>query len=113
MSEHILLWTPRSKARPRSHVINGKAITYTPRQTLDAERALAAQWVGKPLEGPLSVHLFLSDVDVQVVIHEGHEIQGRKLRGDIDNYAKLVMDSLNGVAWVDDSQLVELFVRKL
>ena len=31
---------------------------------------------------------------------------------DIDNIAKLVMDALNGQAWADDSQVVELAVRK-
>lgn len=110
--DQTLLWTPRSKQRPRSHMVNGKAITYTPRETTEAERALAAQWVGPPIEGALSAHLYLSDTDVHVTLNEGHVVQARKLRGDIDNYAKLVMDALNGVAWIDDRQLVELFVVK-
>lgn len=31
---------------------------------------------------------------------------------DADNFAKLVKDALNGVAWVDDAQVVDLMVRK-
>jgi len=27
------------------------------------------------------------------------------LRGDLDNYVKLLMDGLNGVAWLDDKQV--------
>lgn len=31
---------------------------------------------------------------------------------DVDNYAKGVKDACNGIVWKDDSQVVELFVRK-
>ncbi len=37
----------------------------------------------------------------------------RNLRSDIDNMAKFVMDSLNGLLYVDDRQVVVLNVRKL
>jgi len=36
-----------------------------------------------------------------------------KLRGDIDNYQKLIMDALNEEAWTDDRQVVEVQVVKL
>jgi crossover junction endodeoxyribonuclease RusA len=35
------------------------------------------------------------------------------LRGDIDNYVKSILDALNGVAWEDDKQIIELTVKKL
>jgi Holliday junction resolvase RusA-like endonuclease len=31
---------------------------------------------------------------------------------DLDNIAKAILDALNGVAWHDDSQVVELIVEK-
>lgn len=33
-------------------------------------------------------------------------------RSDLDNMAKAVLDALNGVAWVDDSQVGRLVVQK-
>jgi Holliday junction resolvase RusA-like endonuclease len=32
---------------------------------------------------------------------------------DLDNLAKAVLDSLNGLAWVDDSQIYRLLVEKV
>jgi Holliday junction resolvase RusA-like endonuclease len=32
---------------------------------------------------------------------------------DADNIAKIVGDALNGVVWVDDSQIVLLTIRKM
>lgn len=50
-----------------------------------------------PLEGELVVHLVL--------------YRPRRV-GDIDNRIKPVFDSLNGVAWVDDSQICHLEVDR-
>ena len=35
-----------------------------------------------------------------------------KLRGDLDNYVKLLMDGLNGVAWLDDKQVIVVRAEK-
>ena len=35
-----------------------------------------------------------------------------KRKRDLDNLAKAVMDALNGAAWLDDSQIVDLHIRK-
>ena len=32
---------------------------------------------------------------------------------DIDNYIKAILDSLNGVVYVDDKQVVEIFAKKI
>jgi len=34
-------------------------------------------------------------------------------RGDVDNYAKAVLDSLNGVTWTDDDQIAILIAEKI
>lgn len=33
-------------------------------------------------------------------------------RGDVDNYSKVVIDALNGIAWHDDGQIVELHIYR-
>ena len=41
------------------------------------------------------------------------DFHGANLNADLDNLAKEVLDALNGVAWHDDRQLVDLRVRRL
>jgi len=91
---------PVPKARPRLGVRGRKAYVYTPPETKEYENLVG--WVArcagcKPLNGPLAVELHLF-------------IRGRS--GDVDNYCKSILDGLNGIAYVDDDQVVELLVRK-
>ena len=34
------------------------------------------------------------------------------VKPDIDNYTKGILDSLNGICWIDDSQIVSLIANK-
>ncbi len=91
---------PVPKGRPRLGVRGRKAFVYTPMATVEYERLIG--WVAKslgckPLNGPLAVNLYLY-------------IKGRS--GDVDNYCKSILDGLNGIAYEDDDQVVELLVRK-
>lgn len=104
-----LLWTPKVKDRPRS----GRGHTYTPKATLDAEKALADQWRKEPLVGPLEMYVEFTDLDVYVELRRCEDYVNRKLRGDTDNYLKLIQDALNGVAYVDDKQIRRLTGVKL
>ncbi len=44
-------------------------------------------------------------VDIDLYIRDGRI-------GDVDNYAKSILDGLNGVAWEDDKQVVELHIYR-
>lgn len=59
---------------------------------------LRSQWHFKPLEGML---------EVDVTIHFS-----TKRKYDIDNYGKLLLDSLTGICYLDDSQIQKMTVEK-
>lgn len=118
--DHLLAltlpWTPRAKGRPR---MTKTGHTYTPKETKDAETALRHEFIEQcgetfmPIDGPIQVHFDLSNNYVDIDIYRIEDYTSRKLRGDIDNYIKLVGDALNGFAYVDDRQIGIIQGRKL
>jgi len=88
---------PKSKQRPRVT----KRGTYTPKETMDAERRVRDIWRERNAEQ------FEHQVVVTIDFYNGN-----RRRRDLDNMAKLVLDALNGEAFADDVQVIELNVRK-
>lgn len=106
----------KGKARPR--VFNGRAIT--PKDTVTYENWVRVNYkeqCGKYLEGPIRARIIAyykipksySKKRVQAII-EGLEHPIKK--PDADNIGKIILDSLNDIAFHDDSQIVELIVIK-
>lgn len=106
----------KGKARPR--LFNGRAIT--PVDTVNYEnwvRLCYQQQKGEHLEGPIRARIVAyykipksySKKRVQA-ISEGAEHPIKK--PDADNIAKIILDSLNDIAFHDDSQIIELTVIK-
>ncbi len=52
-------------------------------------------------------------VDVVCYVQRPAKTVRQTPNGDVDNYAKAVLDSLNGVLWEDDDQIVFLTVKKV
>lgn len=113
---------PQGKGRAKIVKIGGFSRMATPAKTVAYEGlvAHAAQqaMAGRPLfDGPVSVSMAL---DCQVPASWSAKKQRRALAGeirpttkpDVDNVVKAVFDGLNGVAWRDDVQVVELSVWK-
>ena len=103
------------KGRPR--FANGHA--YTPETTKEYEDLVRAPFLekhGKKIEGEA---LF---VQISVYTEPPKSISKKKreelLKGypmkkpDLDNVAKIILDALNGVAWKDDTQVVDLRVNR-
>jgi Holliday junction resolvase RusA-like endonuclease len=115
-----LPWKPHAKQRPR---VTRTGQAYTPAATRGAEKAILDAFVNAsiedsgaegypPIEGPVRVTILLADDHFVLDVEPHTEPTQRKLRGDVDNYAKTILDALNGHAWVDDKQIVFLTVVK-
>ena len=104
------------KQRPQ---FNGRQRrTYTPAKTERAEEAIASAWreqVGecwKGHDGPVAVEIA---AEQPLAKSNAKYWAGRAFKGkpDADNIAKLVLDSLNELAYADDAQIVDMRVEKM
>lgn len=59
-------------------------------------------------QGEVSVHIVVDTEGTAIIVERVDLDTTSKLRGDLDNYVKTVLDALNGVAWKDDSQVVRI-----
>jgi Holliday junction resolvase RusA-like endonuclease len=82
----------------------------TPKTTRLFERELAllakTQWKESPLTGPLSVNIWFN---FERPKKPKSDYPKQK---DLDNLAKAVLDSMNGVVWADDKQICILNLAK-
>lgn len=93
---------PVSKERPRFY----KGVVYTPTRTRKAEEKI--KWIFKENYPRWKMDI-KSNFAVCIFFH-----LKRKSHRDIDNMKKLVLDSFNGLVWLDDSQVDEshIFVMR-
>lgn len=111
-----------SKERPRFHPQFKYA--YTPKKTKDFENLIASYCAVYMRRNGLSVSE--SYIDVDLVIYNKvpsawskkktkEALDGliRPTKGDLDNQLKAILDGLNGVAYVDDKQVVQFRATKL
>lgn len=115
---------PVAKARPRV----GKYGTYTPEKTINYESLINYTFIQqypnfKPYEGEIKAKITAifevpksyskkkreSLLPLNDIEHSG---AGYMHKPDIDNVAKIILDSLNGLAYKDDSQVTCLLAFK-
>ncbi|MBO3333423.1 RusA family crossover junction endodeoxyribonuclease [Clostridium perfringens] len=112
----VVIGRIRGKARPR--VCRGHA--FTPKDTVQYEKLVRdcyKEQDGRYLEGYIKALIIAyykipksySKKRVQA-IRDGLEKPTKK--PDADNVAKIILDSLNGIAYKDDSQIIELRIIK-
>lgn len=100
---------PKVKERPR---MGRRGAIYTPRHTSEYEEIVAKAYGNGPIfYGPVEVWMTFHKEHTDVTVREA-DLESSKLRGDIDNYAKAVLDGLNEVAFPDDRQVVKLVAVK-
>jgi crossover junction endodeoxyribonuclease RusA len=98
---------PVAKERPR---LGKRGYAYTPKRTYNYEKAIGNAWDGPCFDEPISVEIKLTKTEVTVTVASARG--ETKLRGDIDNYVKSVLDGLNGIAFTDDSLVLAVKARK-
>ena len=105
---------PVAKARPR--FVKATGHVYTPNKTQQQEWEIRQAWIAAhgdvPAIGPLSLHIDVFLPRPKSIPKSRRATAQPVVRPDIDNYAKTVLDALNGVAFADDAQVCLLWVRK-
>ena len=112
---------PFAKQRPRASRRGRFTTIYTPKETVDYENLVKYSYFQENgsvlLEGPLEAEIIgtfpvptsVSNKQKNLML-EG-KVQHTK-KPDCDNMAKIVLDALNEVAFHDDSQIVDLHIKK-
>ena len=118
----IIIDEVRGKGRPRATTIGGRPHLYTDKKTAEYEKKIKETFIQKyPDFSPLKCC-----VKVQLIINQKIPANAKKddkramLSGDvyvnkkpdIDNVIKSALDGLTGVAWIDDTQVMDITARK-
>ena len=105
------------KGRPR-FTKNGH--TFTPDSTRDYEKLVRLLYQSKckeePTDEPVIVNINVYTTPAKSLSKKKKAELMKKLpmkKPDLDNVAKIILDALNEVAWVDDTQVVSLSVRRV
>ena len=107
--KHTFPFPPKVKQRPR---MTRRGRVFTPMQTLEFERSVAEAWTGPCAEEPVNLVIGLYKNKITISMSPTAKLTPSGLRGDIDNYAKSILDGLNGVAYTDDKLVQRLLVTK-
>lgn len=125
MISFTVLGQPVGKGRPRTRVVHGKgksfAQIYTDSKTKQAENTILAQALqhrpASPIEGPIRLSVTsVFGVPASWSKRKRAEALAGAVRPtgkpDVDNLVKALMDALNGVFYLDDTQVVQLIAIK-
>lgn len=103
---------PVPKGRPRFTLITPKGkkpfvSTYTPKETVEYEKRVAAAW--QTAGGPFFGNALL---ELDLLVFERPFKNGNRKRSDGDNHLKIQQDALQPTAFEDDWQIIDARVRK-
>lgn len=114
-----ILGKPVAKARPR---ITRQGFAYTPQKTVNYENLVRYTFQSefpnhKPFEGYIEANITaIFDVPKSYTKKKRKELlethNNYNHKPDLDNIAKIILDSLNGIAYKDDAQITVLHINK-
>ncbi|WP_029688054.1 RusA family crossover junction endodeoxyribonuclease [Thermoanaerobacter sp. A7A] len=113
---------PFGKQRPR---VTKAGIAYTPKETVNYENFIKLLYMQKykkykdlKLEGPIKMTITAVYKIPKSASKKDKELMLRNVirptkKPDMDNIAKAIADALNGLAYEDDKQIVEMYISKI
>lgn len=115
-----VMGVPMVKKRPRASMRNGHAVVYTPKDTVNYENLVRYTYqsdVGERLTGAIEMTVKAYFPIPKSISKKKREIMATEkepclVHRDVDNVCKLLMDSINGVAFDDDKQIYKLTGEK-
>ena len=114
---------PKGKGRPRFTRVGNYTKTYTPQETVSYENLVKFEYrnqcSGAKFDKTemLDMRIFAYYKIPKSVSKKRHQQMLEKQirptkKPDADNIVKIIADSLNGIAYYDDSQIVDTMIRK-
>lgn len=112
---------PVGKGRPRFKRVGNFVQTYTPANTAEYERLVKLRFQnagGAITDKPVKIEIVACFAPPKSARKKDKiEMLANRIlptkKPDCDNIAKIVLDALNKIAYKDDSQVIELSVKKL
>lgn len=122
MIEFTVLGKPQGKARPRFRKIGNYVSTYNPKQTTNYEKLVKLSAIEQCKDKLNKEYTGLVKMSIKAYFKPNKSISKKQYnlligtehlkKPDSDNIAKIICDSLNGVAYKDDSQVAYLEIEK-
>lgn len=122
MIKFIIPGKPQGKARPRFRRCSNYVSTYSPKQTIEYENKVKKLAIEQCKDKLNKEYTGIVKVSIKAYFKPNKSISKKQYNSligtkhlkkpDSDNIAKIICDSLNGVAYKDDSQVAYLEVKK-
>ena len=121
-AKFVIPGEPQTKGRPRFTNMGKYVKTYTPGETVLYENLVKLSYIEQckdiRLEGAISATITsIFSIPKSVSKKKRKEMLDGTIKHtkskDLDNIAKTVLDSINGIAYDDDRQICRLYVEKI
>lgn len=118
----IIIGRPQAKGRPRFRRVGNYVSTYNPKQTTEYENLVKKSAIEQCKDKLDKEYTGLVKMSIKAYFKPNKSISKKQYnlligqaylkKSDADNIAKIICDSLNGVAYKDDAQVAVLNIEK-